>query len=227
MTTPYHPLARGLHWLMALLIAGLLVLGHYMSELPLSPEKLQYFSWHKWAGVTVFALLWVRLAWRLVHRPPALSDTLSPLQQRLAHTGHGALYLLMLAMPLSGWLMSSAYGIPVVMFGLWQVPDLIAANPPYVAAADFESLDPVLRHEPYGALVAPDFDAVAGFEDVARIIQHAPEWLTDEGVLIVEHSEHHGFAACEWARRAGFASARTVKDVAGSDRFLVARRSEA
>ena len=105
--------------------------------------------------------------------------------------------------------------------------DLIAANPPYVAAADFESLDPVLRHEPYGALVAPDFDAVAGFEDVARIIQHAPEWLTDEGVLIMEHSEHHGPAACEWARRAGFASARTVRDVAGSDRFLVARRSDA
>ena len=128
MTTPYHPLARGLHWLMALLIAGLLVLGHYMSELPLSPEKLQYFSWHKWAGVTVFALLWVRLAWRLVHRPPALSDTLSPLQQRLAHAGHGALYLLMLAMPLSGWLMSSAKGVPTVWFGLLQLPDLLSRD---------------------------------------------------------------------------------------------------
>ena len=125
MTTPYHPLARGLHWLMALLIAGLLVLGHYMSELPLSPEKLQYFSWHKWTGVTVFALLWVRLAWRLVHRPPALSDTLSPLQQRLAHTGHGALYLLMLAMPLSGWLMSSAKGFNTTFFGLFDLPNLI------------------------------------------------------------------------------------------------------
>jgi cytochrome b561 len=125
MSTPYHPIARGLHWLMALFIFGLLVLGHYMSELPLSPEKLRYYSWHKWAGVTVFALALVRLGWRIVHRPPALPDTLSPAMQILAHGGHALLYILMLAMPLSGWLMSSAKGVPTVWFGVLPLPDLV------------------------------------------------------------------------------------------------------
>lgn len=125
MSTPYHPIARGLHWLMALLIFGLLVLGHYMSELPLSPDKLRYFSWHKWAGVTVFALAVLRLAFRVLHRPPALPDTLSPRMQWLAHAGHALLYGLMLALPLSGWLMSSAKGVPTVWLGLWALPDLL------------------------------------------------------------------------------------------------------
>ena len=125
MSTPYHPLARGLHWLMALFILCLLILGHYMSELPLSPEKLRYYSWHKWAGVTVFALALVRLGWRIVHRPPALPATLSPAMLMLAHGGHALLYVLMLAMPLSGWLMSSAKGVPTVWFGVLPLPDLV------------------------------------------------------------------------------------------------------
>ena len=72
MNTSYHPIAKALHWVMALAIFGLLALGFVMSDMPLSPEKLQYFSWHKWAGVSVFALVWLRLAWRVTHRPPAL-----------------------------------------------------------------------------------------------------------------------------------------------------------
>lgn len=128
MTTPYHPVARGLHWLMAVFIFGLLALGHYMSELPLSPDKLRYYSWHKWAGVTVFALAVLRLGWRLTHRPPPLPDTLSPTLKRLAHTGHALLYGLMLAMPLSGWLMSSAKGVQTVWLGLVPIPDVLGRD---------------------------------------------------------------------------------------------------
>ena len=128
MTQTYHPIARGLHWLMALCIFGLLVLGHYMRELPLSPDKLRFYSWHKWAGVTVFALAVLRLVWRVVHRPPALPETLSPLIKRLAHAGHALLYVLMFAMPLSGWLMSSAKGVPTVWFGVFPLPDLLSRD---------------------------------------------------------------------------------------------------
>ena len=64
MNTHYTATAKGLHWLMALMLFGLLALGFYMSDLPLSPEKLQYYSWHKWGGITVFMLVWLRLAWR-------------------------------------------------------------------------------------------------------------------------------------------------------------------
>ena len=128
MNTTYTPVAKGLHWLMAVLILGLLALGIYMHELPLSPQKLQLYSWHKWAGITVFVLVWLRLAWRVTHRPPPLSATLSPLQRGLAHAGHSALYGLMIAIPLSGWLMSSAKGFQTVWFGVLPIPDLLPRN---------------------------------------------------------------------------------------------------
>ena len=76
-TIRYTAPARLLHWLMAALLIGLLALGFYMSDLPLSPEKLQLYSWHKWAGVTAFILLAIRLLWRATHRPPALPASMS------------------------------------------------------------------------------------------------------------------------------------------------------
>jgi cytochrome b561 len=124
----YTAVARSLHWLMAVLILGLLALGLYMHELPLSPQKLQLYAWHKWAGITVFLLVWLRLAWRLAHPPPPLPDPLSPIVRRLAAAGHATLYLLMIAIPVSGWLMSSAKGFQTVWFGVLPIPDLVARD---------------------------------------------------------------------------------------------------
>ena len=128
MSNPYHPIARSLHWLMALLLAGLVSLGVYMTDLPLSPEKFQYYSWHKWAGVTAFALVCARLLWRLAHPAPALPPTLSMPARLAAHAGHLALYGLMVAIPLTGWLMSSAKGVQTVWFGVLPIPDLLARD---------------------------------------------------------------------------------------------------
>lgn len=128
MTQHYTKTAKGLHWLMAALLFGLLALGFYMQDLPLSPTKLQLYSWHKWAGVSAFLLLVLRLAWRFTHRPPALPATMPRLMQLAAHAGHVALYGLMLAIPLSGWLMSSAKGFQTVWFGVLPLPDLLAKN---------------------------------------------------------------------------------------------------
>ena len=128
MTTHYTATAKVLHWLMALLLLGLLVLGFYMQDLPLSPQKLQLYSWHKWAGVTVFLLVLFRLAWRVTHRPPALPDSMPKVMQLAAHAGHALLYLLMIAIPLSGWLMSSAKGFQTVWFGVLPIPDLIGKD---------------------------------------------------------------------------------------------------
>ena len=61
----YTSTAKTLHWLMSLMIFGLLLLGFYMSDLPLSPEKLKLYSWHKWAGVTIFLLAIDRKSTRL------------------------------------------------------------------------------------------------------------------------------------------------------------------
>lgn len=128
MRTTYTPVAKVLHWGMAILILGLLALGMYMHELPLSPQKLELYAWHKGFGVSVFVLVWLRLAWRVTHRPPSLPATLSPRQRLLARVGHAALYGLMVAIPLSGWLMSSAKGFQTVWFGVWPIPDLIGRD---------------------------------------------------------------------------------------------------
>ena len=99
-----------------------------MSGLPLSPQKLTLYSWHKWFGVTVFLLVWLRLAWRVTHRPPALPASLSKPMRWAAHAGHAALYGLMVLIPLSGWLMSSAKGFQTVWFGMLPIPDLLGRD---------------------------------------------------------------------------------------------------
>jgi cytochrome b561 len=128
VTTHYTRTAKGLHWLMAVLLSALLALGFYMHDLPLSPEKLQLYAWHKWAGVSAFLLLLIRLLWRLTHQPPALPERMPKRLQWAAHAGHLLLYGLMLAIPLSGWLMSSAKGFQTVWFGFLPIPDLLEKN---------------------------------------------------------------------------------------------------
>ena len=124
----YTTTAKLLHWLMALLILGMISLGLYMQGLPFSPEKLKLISWHKWAGICVLLLVTVRLGWRLTHPPPPLPAHMPRVLRMAAHTGHALLYVLMFVIPLSGWLMSSAKGVPTVWFGLWPLPDLLAPN---------------------------------------------------------------------------------------------------
>jgi len=72
MNTHYTRTAKSLHWLMALMIFGLLALGFYMSDMPLSPDKLQYYAWHKWAGVSVFGLVWLGLTNHFFHKDDTL-----------------------------------------------------------------------------------------------------------------------------------------------------------
>ena len=124
----YNPVAISLHWLIALLIFAGWGLGFYMSDLPLSPSKLQYYSWHKWMGVTTFILAILRAGWLATHPVPRLPRAIPPWQTRTARVTHFVLYLLMFVIPLSGWLMSSAKGVPTVYFGVWPIPDLIGKD---------------------------------------------------------------------------------------------------
>ncbi|MCF8150794.1 MAG: cytochrome b [Burkholderiaceae bacterium] len=121
----YTGIAISLHWLIALAIVGSFSLGLYMHELPLSPQKLKLYSWHKWAGVTIFLFVALRLGWRLFHRPPELPATMPDWQRKVAAATHVLLYVLMFAVPLSGWLMSSAKGFQTVWFGVLPLPDFL------------------------------------------------------------------------------------------------------
>lgn len=124
----YTPFAICLHWLMALLLILQVILGVYMHDLPLSPWKLQIYAWHKWAGVSLFILVSLRIVWRLSHRPPDLPASIKASMKLAATQGHYLLYLLMIAIPLSGWMMSSAKGYQTVYFGVLPIPDLLAKD---------------------------------------------------------------------------------------------------
>ena len=128
----FDSIAIGLHWLLALALTVAFCVGVYMEGLPFSPQKLKLINWHKWAGVTILLLSVVRLLWRWTHRPPPLSaraEAAMPTWQRWAHRAvQGLMYALFLAVPLLGWAYSSAAGFPIVWFGVWPLPDLLAAD---------------------------------------------------------------------------------------------------
>jgi cytochrome b561 len=117
-----------LHWLIALALAGNLIVGFWMADLALSPLKLKVYSWHKWSGVTIFLLVVLRVLWRLAHRPPAMPASMPRWQITASHVSHAVLYLLTLAVPLTGWLYSSARGFQTVWFGVLPIPDLLAKD---------------------------------------------------------------------------------------------------
>jgi cytochrome b561 len=125
--TPYRytGTARVLHWLAALLIFTGFGLGLFMTGLEFSPDKFRYYAWHKWLGITVFLLAAVRLAWRATHPAPALPEAMPAWQMRAARAAHLLLYALMLAIPVSGWIYSSATGVSVAYLGLVDLPNLV------------------------------------------------------------------------------------------------------
>ena len=127
-TQRYTGVAIGLHWLIGLMILGSFGVGLYMVDLSLSPTKLRLYSWHKWAGVTIFTLVLIRCLWRLTHAAPALPPEMPKWQRLAAEASHYLLYALMIAIPLSGWLMSSAKGFQTVYFGVLPIPDLLVKN---------------------------------------------------------------------------------------------------
>lgn len=126
----YTRMAIALHWLIALLIIATFFLGLTMVNMPgITPTKLKYFNWHKWMGVTVLALAVLRLLWRLTHAAPALPLALPKWEKYAAELSHLALYVLIFAVPLSGYFYSLAAGFKVVYLGLLPLPVLIAPNP--------------------------------------------------------------------------------------------------
>jgi cytochrome b561 len=124
----YTHTAIAIHWLIATLVVAGFAVGTYAVGLPVSPRKLRLYSYHKWIGVTVFLFAIVRVAWRTYYPPPALPPTMRPLEKLAAHLTHGALYLLLFVLPLTGWIMSSASGFPVVYFGVVPLPGLVGKD---------------------------------------------------------------------------------------------------
>jgi cytochrome b561 len=121
-TTHYRFGPALVHWLTAALILITVPLGAILGDLPRVQSTFKYYSVHKWIGVTIFVLTCVRLFLRLRNPPPPLSASMPSWQQWLARRVHGLLYALLLALPLVGWMASSAGGYPIVLFNVLPLP---------------------------------------------------------------------------------------------------------
>lgn len=113
---------------MAALVLGLIPLGVLAANWPLSRTKLELFFWHKSLGLLVAGMLIVRLAWRLLDRPPLPPATASAMERILARGVHWALYATLFTLPLSGWIINSAANFPFKVFGWFRLPALVPAD---------------------------------------------------------------------------------------------------
>lgn len=117
----YHGVARTLHWLIGLAIIAEIVIG-------LGHESWEGATWampvHKATGITILVLSLFRLFWRLANPAPALPATMPSWQVKLAHGLHWLFYFLIIAVPVTGWMMSSAGKYPLNWFGLFDIPKL-------------------------------------------------------------------------------------------------------
>ncbi|MBN8769461.1 MAG: cytochrome b [Stenotrophomonas nitritireducens] len=121
--------SKSLHWLIALLILALGIVGLLMGELPKTPKYFWVYTAHKSIGITVLVLVALRLAWRLYAGAPRPVPGTPTWQERIAEATHWLLYALMFAIPLSGWLYDSASGLrPFKLFGLFEMPKLVAPS---------------------------------------------------------------------------------------------------
>lgn len=122
-------LSIALHWLTVGLIVGLALVGLVMTELANSPLKISVYSLHKSFGLTVLGLTLLRLLWRLLAGAAEPVPGTPRWQAWVANAVHTTLYLLLLTMPLSGWLFNSAAGFPLKWFGLFALPKLSGYDP--------------------------------------------------------------------------------------------------
>lgn len=125
--------ARALHWSIAILLLIQIPLAWYMIDLPMSMEKLSRYGLHKSIGMTLFVFAVIRLVRTILGSRPPLPAATTKLEKILAKTTQGLLYLLVMIMPISGWVMSSAANVPVTVFGLIPLPNLVEPDKAFMA----------------------------------------------------------------------------------------------
>lgn len=128
-STHYGAVSRLLHWLIALMIISLMIVGSYMEGLPDDhAQRGMIYGLHKATGALVLLLVVVRVAWLAFSPAPALPDAIPPRDRKLATAVKHLMYMLMLAVPLSGVLMSNFFGSPINIYGLFELPLLTPEN---------------------------------------------------------------------------------------------------
>jgi cytochrome b561 len=129
-TRRWGAIAQLFHWTVVVLLIVQVTLAFMADDLPNGMRKLTLLARHKSVGITILILVILRLLWRQFNQTPELPDDLKRYERFLARFTHAALYVLLFALPLSGWMMSSARGFPVSWFGFIQLPDLVPKSKP-------------------------------------------------------------------------------------------------
>jgi cytochrome b561 len=117
-----------LHWAVAALILAMAYLGLTMGDLPNGPEKIKTYALHKSIGITILALVALRVLWRMYAGTPHPVPGSPRWQERIAAMTHAAIYLLLFAIPISGWVLNSAAGFPLQWFGLINLPHIVGES---------------------------------------------------------------------------------------------------
>ena len=124
-TRAWGALSKTFHWLIVLLIINQWWIAQRADDLPNGPAKIAALGWHKSFGITILVLALLRLVWRWMNPVPSLANVTKSWERALAGLSHVLLYGLIFAMPLTGWMMSSARNFPVSWFHFFQLPDLV------------------------------------------------------------------------------------------------------
>lgn len=129
----YTAVAIALHWIMAVAFILMLASGLAFDRIEMDkPFQFKLYQWHKSLGLLLLAAFFIRIGWRLFHKPPALPDFFPKWERLAAHAGHIGLYAMMFIMPVAGWIMvsSSPFGLPTIIFGLFEWPHIpgVAGN---------------------------------------------------------------------------------------------------
>ena len=127
--------AKLLHWTIAALAIVQVPLGMAAANWKLSPTKLDLFVWHKSLGMVILALMVVRIAWRLTTPAPSPPASIPPLQRHAARIVHTVLYVLLVLLPVSGWIVSSAANVPFRIFRVIPAPAVALPDPVLAARA--------------------------------------------------------------------------------------------
>lgn len=148
-----------MHWLVAQALAGAATAGLILGDMPDAAVGRQgWFDWHRWLGVSAFGLILARLLVRAARRAPPPLPSLPRAQRWLAHATHAALYLLMVAAPVSGYLLSNRMGEVIVLFGVAELPSLLGTD-----HAQMQLLEQVHKWTNYALMAVAALHVAANF----------------------------------------------------------------
>lgn len=127
----YTLTARVFHWLTAALVLIMLPIGIAMANFDFGPAQDTLYHLHRSIGATLLPIVLLRLLYRLTHPAPPLPDDIPAIQQLAAHATHWALYVLLIVQAIVGWIATSAYRAPILVFWLFELPPIWPVDQPF------------------------------------------------------------------------------------------------